>query len=175
MDLYKATHPLRVRPWVGYLLAVAGSLVALAIRFAIWSALEGLPFITFFPVVLLVAYIAGWLPSCLAIALSAVLASYYLIHPAQGLAFGPSELLGLVFFAAVCGIIVALVQTLVRAQSQLAAVNETLERLVAERTRELEDTNARLRSETETRQAAEAHIRATPSCTTAWLIQASTC
>ena len=159
MDLYKATDSLRARRWIGYLLAVGGSFAALAIRFAVGDVLEGYPFITFIPVVLVVAYLGGWVPGIVATALSAVLASRYLIHSAQGPTLGPSELVGLAFFAAVCGIIVGLVHTMLTVRGRLAAANEELEQRVADRTRELVDANIQLHRETETREAAEAQIR----------------
>ena len=160
MDLFTATQPLRERPWVGYLLAVAGPLAALAIRFAIGDILHGFPFITFFPAVLLVAYLGGWRPGVMAAVVSAVLSSYYLIEPLNSFALGgPSEIIGLIFFAVVSGIIIALIHVMSSARARLAAAAAALEERVAERTRELMEANANLRRETATRQAAEAQIR----------------
>ncbi len=81
MDLFNATEPLRRRPWIGYLLAVVGPRLALAVRFAIGDVFQGFPFITFFPVVLVVAYVGGRCAGALATVLSAAMASCYLIEP----------------------------------------------------------------------------------------------
>ncbi len=159
MDLFNATEPLRRRPWIGYLLAVAGPCLALAVRFAIGDVFQGFPFITFFPAVLVVAYVSGRSAAALATVLSAAMASYYLIEPIYSFRSGPSELTGLGFFVIVSAVIIALIRSMTTARRHLAEANAALEDHVAARTRELVEANEALRQETATRQAAEAQVR----------------
>lgn len=159
MDLYMATEPLRARPWIGYLLAIVLPLVGLAIPVGVGDALEGFPFITFFPAVLVATYLGGWRPAIVATAFSGGLSSYYLREPANSFASDPAEVAGLAFFVVVSTIIIGLVHSMHRARTALARANEVLEQRVAERTRELVEANEALQRETATRQAAEAQIR----------------
>jgi signal transduction histidine kinase/CheY-like chemotaxis protein len=159
MDLFNATEPLRRRPWIGYLLAVVGPCLALAVRFAIGDIFKGFPFITFFPVVLIVSYVGGRGAGTLATVLSAVMASYYLIEPIYSFRSGPSELTGLGFFVVVSAVIIALIRSMTTARRHLADANAALEDRVVERTRELIEANAALRQETITRQTAEGQVR----------------
>lgn len=59
MDLFARTEVIRRNGLAGYAIAVALSASALALRFAIGPVLTGFSFITFFPAVLLAAYLGG--------------------------------------------------------------------------------------------------------------------
>ncbi|MDD4927801.1 MAG: histidine kinase [Gallionella sp.] len=66
---------------VGYLVAVVLVMVALFGRLAIAPAESGIPFLTFFPAVTLVAVLCGAGPGLFAMLISSVLASYLFIPP----------------------------------------------------------------------------------------------
>ncbi|MDB5489079.1 MAG: hybrid sensor histidine kinase/response regulator [Reyranella sp.] len=159
MDLFTATEPLRRRPLIGYLLAIVGPCLGLAVRLAIGDSFQGFPFITFFPVIFVVSYLGGWGAGVVTTLLSAAMASYFLIAPIYSFRPGPSEVAGLAFFALASSVIIALTQSMLTARARLAEANDALEQRVAARTRELVETNEALRQETATRQAAEAQVR----------------
>ena len=120
----------------------------------------GYPFLTFFPAVLVTAFLGGWGPGLVAAGLSGALASYFLIEPIHSFSVGgTSGQIGLAFFAAVSATIVALVQSASSAARLLQEANEELERRVAERTRELADAGEALRGEMEQRKAAQDQLR----------------
>ncbi|MBX9947244.1 MAG: DUF4118 domain-containing protein [Reyranella sp.] len=169
MDLFAKTQPLRKRPWIGYLFALAAPVGSLELRLAMDQLLDHSLFITFYPAVLVATYLGGWRPGVLAAVWSALLASYFLLGPPETLVFyGASEIVGIAFFAVVSTLIIALIHTMERARTRLASAsealgkaNEALEWRVAERTYELLETNKALRQEIDTRETAEAQVRQT--------------
>lgn len=93
---------------MGYAAALVLPAAALAVRFAVGDALLGYPFLTFFPAVLVTAFLGGWGPGLVAAALSGALATYFLIEPTHSFSVGgTSGQIGLAFFAAVSVTIVA--------------------------------------------------------------------
>jgi PAS domain S-box-containing protein len=84
-----------------YGLAIALIVVAAALRVALnplWGV--GLPYITFYPAVMLAAWLGGLGPGLLATALSVLLADYFWIPPALTFAVDDrAEVLGLIVFA----------------------------------------------------------------------------
>jgi signal transduction histidine kinase len=140
------------------------ALAALLVRFAIGPVLTGFSFITFFPAVLLAAYLGGRGPGALCMALSTVLAWYYLVEPARSFQLAwPAGYLAIGLFLFNASIIVLLVSAMNRAYQQLAMIEEEraelnarLEERVEQRTAELAAANEGLRAEMKAREQAEA-------------------
>lgn len=163
MSLYERTSWLRDRPWLGYPTAALIALAALLIRFAMGPALTGFSFITFFPAVLLAAFLCGRGPGVLCLALSTILSWYYLVEPAQSFYLAwPAGYLAVGIFLFNASIIVLLVSGMNQAYHKLslaekerAALNAELEARVEQRTSELAASNDGLRAEMKAREEAE--------------------
>jgi two-component sensor histidine kinase len=72
----------RFPPMIGYPVAIAAVILALIVRTTALAMLPGYAFITFFPVIVVVAALCGLGPGLLATALSAFAALYFLMEPA---------------------------------------------------------------------------------------------
>ena len=102
-------NPARLNHWSGLgRWSLAGALFASAIsaRFLLIGVLpaEGYPFLTFFPAVLLAAYLCGLRPG-LAVAAASVLAAWYYFIPPDGFSsMGRGDTIALVVFAFILGI-----------------------------------------------------------------------
>jgi PAS domain S-box-containing protein len=112
-----------------YALAAAGSVTAFLVRNAIQlhSGHQLPPYVTFYPAVILVALYAGFGPTLLATAISAVLAGYWILEPVgQWSIADPGDALGLTFFVCM-GVVVGLAaQRHRRAQRKLAQYEKEL-------------------------------------------------
>ncbi len=160
MNLISSSQPFRAKRWPGYLLAVGLSLLALWIRFRIGPSLAGFPFLTFFPAVVIAAFLGGLGPGIVAAVLSGVLARYYLIEPAgQFVLAWPSGAIALGFYAFTTGTIVALMHGILVAH-EVQARNETeLRRLNAELADRVAERTAALRLEIMEHGEAQAQLR----------------
>jgi signal transduction histidine kinase len=136
-------------------------------RFALGESLVGVPFLTFFPAVVLAAYLGGLGPGLVAAVLSLLAASFLLIPPYWSLAVGSGSdtlavglflLISVLFCFIIHGFHVA-VARLREARRREREFSATLEQRVAERTKELEIANRRLRDEMVEREKAEAAAR----------------
>ncbi len=166
MSIFELTDPLRRRRWIGYSAAIILSLASLAIRLLLGERLTGFPFLTFYPTVLIVAFLGGRGPGLLAASLSWVLAWYFLVEPVN--AFGFSKLgdfLAIALYVFVTGTLVLLVDGMTKAYELLreseaarAELNEKLDQRVEERTRELQEATEQLRAEVAARREAEARV-----------------
>jgi signal transduction histidine kinase len=157
----------RTRPWLAYAIAVLGPLAALGFRLVLGPRLAGFPFLTFYPPILLAAFVGGLWPGVVSILLSGLLCSYYLLPPGDVLlpATG-SDWLGLGLFLIVTLLMTGLIHAMQRANARLhqsraalARLNQELETRVAARTHELAAANAQLTAEMRSREAAEARVR----------------
>ena len=147
--------------------ALLAPFLASLVRTLLDDALIGYPFITFFPVVIVVAIIATPPAAVLAIVLSAALANRFAFDAAGN--FMPqstSAWIGVSLFLAISGVIIflmsALSSTIVRLNSTAAALaqlNVDLETRVNARTDELSRANASLIREVVIREEAEAQMR----------------
>jgi hypothetical protein len=125
---------------------------------AVGNSLVGVPFLTFFPAIVLAAYIGGLGPSVLATALSAIAAWVILIPPYWSLAISSgSDILALVLFLFISLILCLVIFGFQIAVSRLREIraNEQeaaskLEHRVKQRTDELQASEARLRAIFET-------------------------
>jgi signal transduction histidine kinase len=164
MDLFTRTSWIRQRPLASYLIATLLSLAALLSRLAIGPVLTGFPFLTFFPVVLLAAYLGGQGPGVLCVVLSTVLAWYFLVEPSFSFELAwPGGYIAIGFFVLVAGSIVLLVSAMNRAYQHLSSAERELSRLnldlearVAARTSDLVAANEALKTQILAREDAEA-------------------
>lgn len=101
---------------VAYAVAVGSVTLATLGRAALSGQLiEGTPFLTFYPAILIATLVGGLWPGLLALALSSVLAWYFFLSPVFSWQLGDRETAALVVFAAtgiICIIIIALVDAM---------------------------------------------------------------
>ena len=111
-----------------YSVAIAFFLIALMARFALADMLpaKGFPFLTFFPAVLLAAYLAGLGPGLLTSALSVLAAWFFFVQPERSLVLTGPDLVALVFFAVILLIDCVVIHVMKLA---LARVNRTEQQL----------------------------------------------
>lgn len=106
-------NTLHDRPVLGYLFAFLLFLLALFVRIKLAEVLPpGLPFITFLPAMLLVAFLAGAGPAIFGSILSGLAAWYLFITPANTWAMTPQVALALLFYWLVVGIGVSMIDHL---------------------------------------------------------------
>ena len=166
-EFYISTADLRQSPWIGYVAGSTLATLAILIRFAIGDALQGFPFLTFFPAVVLTSFVFGWRAGALCSVLGGLLSWFYLIEPPGS--FGliwPSGPIALLFYAFTTGIIVGLTGVMQQSfadfeasQRALSKLNDELENRVALRTAQLAETNDKLTAEAASRLAAEGQVR----------------
>ncbi len=125
------------RPVLRYTLAIVASFVACAVRSVLdaWFP-PGFPFLTFFPAVIVCAFLLGRGPGALAAVLCGLLAWYYFIPPFQSFAIEGSTAVALGFYAAVVTVDIALVHWMQHANRAV--------RLERERSHALATDSARL-------------------------------
>lgn len=127
-----AIAPTRRRGVRGYLIAVAVVLGALMLRLAISPAAAGLPFLTFFPAVTLVALIGGFGPGILALITSCFIASYLFFPPFHTLdltSFRMDVMWSNMVFALEEFIVISVVEAMYRQRSDYVGTAQLLEQL----------------------------------------------
>jgi PAS domain S-box-containing protein len=103
----------RARPVVAYGIAVVLVVVAILVRWAVsGSVVEGIPFITYYPAIIVATLIGGFWPGILSIILSAVTAWYLFLPRAFGWQLEQHEIVSLLLFVAVTGVNVAIIMLL---------------------------------------------------------------
>src|SRR3954465_15719689 len=92
---------------VAYLVAVLAPAVSLLVRWPLWPVLgDAVPHMTFFPAVMIAAYIGGFWPGLMATLVSAVTANYYLTEQLPSFQVrSVNDVVALVLFVLVCTII----------------------------------------------------------------------
>lgn len=126
---------IRQKPWLGYPLALLLFGLALLVRWSAGTAMDGLPFVTFFLAILAVAGLGGTGPAIACLLLSFVAAWYFFLPaPNSFRLVWPQGPIALAFFLAVGGAQIALIHGLRRATEHLAAQRMALAAL-AERHR----------------------------------------
>lgn len=110
----------RERRWPAYGFALLSSLIAVVVRWEIDSVLPpGFPFLTFFPAVILTAFLFGLGPGIVAAVLSGLAAWYWFVPPVGfGIAYDSAIALG--FYCLIVGVDIALVHWMQRATAYLA-------------------------------------------------------
>lgn len=119
---------LRSRPVLGYGLAIGATLVALGARLALDDVFPpGFPFLTFFPAILISAFVAGAGPGIVSGILSLLLAWMFLL-PSNGASDG-AAVVPLLFFGVVFATEILLVTAMQHALDRLADAQELSDRL----------------------------------------------
>lgn len=95
----------------GWLIAFAVFLAAFAFRWMLRGVLAGLPFLTFFPAIIIAAAIAGWRPAAGVLVLSTLAAWYFWLPPFSSFAVtGPETPISLLLFVIVGSLNIALIE-----------------------------------------------------------------
>jgi signal transduction histidine kinase/CheY-like chemotaxis protein len=160
MNPVAATQMIRARKWLSYPIAVLLCVLALWARLELGGLFVHSPFLLFMVAVALSAFLGGVGPGLFAAVVAGILADYYLLAPTGSLALlWPQGWVAMGIYFAVAGIVVALINGVLRAyeirregEQRLRDLNAELEARVAERTRALE-------AEAAERRDAEARIR----------------
>ena len=142
--MYKplSTAPLRIRHlglayaqrftaaprFLRYSVAASFFLIALFTRFELAAVLptQGFPFLTFFPAVLIAAYLAGLGPGLFTSALSVLAAWYFFIQPDRATALTGPDMIALAFFSVILLIDCLVIHFM---KSALVRVNRTEQQL----------------------------------------------
>lgn len=121
----------RASPVLKYGIAVAAVTIATLLRLSVSGSIpSGVPFITYFPVVIAVTLVCGLWPGLVATALSAAAAWYLFLSPTESGPFDPSSALTLAFFITVCLINIGLVMFLSMAIEAVMAEEENVRVLI---------------------------------------------
>lgn len=125
------------KPWISYPVSILFVLTGLVVRQAVEVLLPlNLPYVTFFPAVIVSSFLFGVGPGIAAGLLGGILSYVYYILPAEGGHLTPGGVLAIGFYAFVVAVDIALVRWMQRANYKLA-----LER---KRNRELAETREML-------------------------------
>lgn len=121
------------RPWIGYFFAIVASALATWLRFEVDSALPpGFPYLTFFPAVIVTAFVFGLGPGILAATLSGLAAWFWFIPP-YGFGLVYNTAVALAFYVFIVTVDIALVHWMQRANRHLAAERRRANDLAATR------------------------------------------
>lgn len=127
MSILSLAGSVRRNSWVGYALAALLSVLALLIRLELGPALSGVPFLTFFAAVFLVAFFGGTAPALVTILITALMADYFLIDPTGTLEMRmPSGVIAVGLYVVVTGTVSALIEALFRAHERQIQSDERL-------------------------------------------------
>ncbi len=114
---------LRRNPAAAYGIAIAACAVATGLRWVVGSQLiEGVPFITYYPAIVIATLFGGFWPGLLSILLSSVTASYLFLPPPLSLELDQKEAASLLLFMVIGSLDVIIV----------ALLNAAVERVVAQ-------------------------------------------
>jgi PAS domain S-box-containing protein len=121
----------RQNPVIAYGTTVILVAVATLIRWAVGgSVIEGLPFITYYPAIVLSTLIGGFWPGILSVVLSAGTAGYLFLPPLSAWPLDQHGAVSLLLFAAIGGINVALVSLLNAAVDHVMAQEQNVRVLI---------------------------------------------
>ena len=113
------------RPWIGYPVSIAFVLIGLALRLAVDTLLPlDLPYVTFFPAVILSSFLFGVGPGIAAGILGGFFAYFWFILPAEGGEHSLGGMIAIGFYALVIAVDIALVRWMQRANYKLAVERE---------------------------------------------------
>lgn len=111
----------RERRWLAYGFAILASLTGLLVRWEIHNVLPpGFPFITFFPAVIVTAFLFGFGPGVLSALLSGLAAWYWFI-PTRGFDLDYNSAVAMGFYVLIVTVDIVLVHWMQRANHRLAA------------------------------------------------------
>jgi len=128
-----------------YLIALLVPLIATLVRLAIDPWVEGAQFITYFPLLILVALACGYRAGLVATVVSTLAVAYFIVEPRGSLAIGRVEdLLTLVLFVLTSLLLVSIAGATRLAIGRYRALSRSLGRRIEQRTAELESAQASL-------------------------------
>lgn len=129
-SIAQTINQIRNNAIIGYIIAVAAFAIALLMRFALQDVLPpGFPYLTFFPAVILTAFVAGTRPGIVCAALSGVAAWYYFIPPFGAFGMDIPTAFALVFYTFIVGVDITLFHFMFRAADQLRSEREVTAQL----------------------------------------------
>lgn len=129
--LLSRTSVFRANPALGYGFALLAFALALGLRFLIDDSLPpGFPFLTFFPAVIISAFIAGTRPGMLCTALSFLAVWYWFLDTPGTFALSYGGAVALAFFLFIAAVDIALIRAAARSVDQLAAQQAQLNTIV---------------------------------------------
>lgn len=160
MDFVVATESVRKHAFIPYLIGVSAVLATFALRYWAGDPLSGYPFLSFLPAVMLAAFLGGLRPGLLCALLSGLLVQTFFVGDSLWpTPETPAQWWGLGLFLLNTGVVVCLLEVIIRSfrnqvslREQLQLANDELEDRVTART-------SQLREEIDQRMAAEAHLR----------------
>lgn len=136
--------------WLKCIFSVILVFIAFMLRYSLFGGLgSAIPYLTFYPAVMIASVAGGIISGVLATILSASLAMYYFIEPIGVIAIeNPRDLLGLITFVLGCMIMSAVGELVIRSQKELK-----------KKTTELVEINRALRIEVLAREKVENDLR----------------
>jgi two-component sensor histidine kinase len=112
MSLLDTLHRIRERPWLSHSLAFAILLVALGFRLTFDPVLQGLPFITFFPAIVIAGLLGGVQLGVAVTVMSALFAWYWLLPPGASFELNWTVVITLGLFALSSAVLLYIVHAL---------------------------------------------------------------
>ena len=141
MNIMTIAQPIQSRSWLAYVLAVVMAVAGIAVYELCAGTLHAFPFLLPVTAVTIVAFLGGRGPAILTAILSELFIQYYVLPPYGFALAWPSGYIGVVFYTALCAIIIFLMQGMFVAHAALQAseislqrLNDRLEQRVNERT-----------------------------------------
>ncbi|PIK73664.1 ATPase, partial [Methylobacterium frigidaeris] len=118
--MIQATESLRARPWLGDLVALGATAVALGVRLAVDDVLPpGFPYLTFFPAVILTTFFCGLRAGITCATLSGLFAWYFFLPPSMGFIVSAQSALALAFYVFIVAVDIALIHIMHTASARL--------------------------------------------------------
>ncbi|GJE03429.1 hypothetical protein GMJLKIPL_5384 [Methylobacterium isbiliense] len=118
--LVQSTERLRAHPWLGDLIALGATAVALGLRFALDAVLPpGFPYLTFFPAVVLTTFFCGLRPGITCAVLCGLSAWYFFLGPQDTFVLNGPTALALAFYAFIVTVDIGLIHVMHRAGARL--------------------------------------------------------
>ena len=125
----EVTAPLRAHAWFGHVFGMAAVVLALWLRWEIGDALVGFPFLTFFPMVVLTAFLGGIVPGALCAVFSGLAAWYFFVPPPGSFALEwPNGYLAIGVYAVLVSLNLCLIHAMFRALERLQAARVQADR-----------------------------------------------
>lgn len=121
------SFPIWSRSYLGYLAATALFLAALSLRFALAPVASGLPYVTFYPAIIIGFYVFGAGPGVWASLLSALAAAYFFMPPYGAFSTQAGDYVALGLFVATNWVIGAIVCRMHTDRRRLGAALERMQ------------------------------------------------